>query len=57
MGNESMYDKLILKQLPEKFIQEKDSVYERLLHISHFVSVLTDGKALQLYRLINGEKI
>lgn len=57
LGTESMYDKLILKQLPEKFIQEKESLYQRLLHISHFVSVLTDGKALQLYRLINGEKI
>ncbi len=53
-GNESMYDKLIIKQLPEKFIQEKESLYERLLHISHFVSLLTDGKALQLYKLING---
>lgn len=56
-GNASMYDKLILKQLPEKFLQEKETVYQRLLHISHFVSLLTDGKALQLYKLINGEKV
>jgi dGTPase len=51
-GAESNYDKLILKLLPEKFVTEKMDIYERLLHICHFVSTLTDGKALLLYNTI-----
>jgi dGTPase len=51
-GNESNYDKLILKLLPEKFITDKMELYDRLLHICHFVSTLTDGKALLLYNTI-----
>jgi dGTPase len=53
-GNSSNYDKLILKLLPEKFVTEKMSLYERLMHICHFVSMLTDGKALQLFKIIQG---
>ncbi len=45
------YDMLLLKLLPERHHIEKDTVYERLLHICHFVSMLTDGKAL-LYNQI-----
>lgn len=45
-GKATNYDKLLLKILPEKHHLEKDSLYERLLHICHFVSMLTDGKAL-----------
>ncbi|MCB9426442.1 MAG: dNTP triphosphohydrolase [Flavobacteriales bacterium] len=55
-GEASEYDKLILKQLPDIFLLEKETVYQRLLHISHFVSLLTDGRALQLYKMINGER-
>lgn len=55
-GKSSNYDELILKLLPEKFVTEKMSLYERLMHICHFVSMLTDGKALQLFRIIQGEK-
>lgn len=55
-GNEGNYDKLILKLLPEKFVTEKMSLYERLLHISHFVSTLTDGNAVLLYNTITGAK-
>jgi len=54
-GNESNYDKLILKLLPEKFVTEKMALYDRLLHICHFVSTLTDGKALLLYNTITGK--
>lgn len=53
-GNESNYDKIVLKLLPERFLSEKESIYQRLLHICHFVSLLTDGKAIELYRLIKG---
>ena len=53
-GNESNYDKIVLKLLPERFLSKKESIYQRLLHICHFVSLLTDGKAIELYRLIKG---
>jgi dGTPase len=55
-GKASNYDQLILKMLPEKHDLEKDNVYERLLHICHYVSMLTDGNALELYDTINGRK-
>ncbi|MDR0229804.1 MAG: dNTP triphosphohydrolase [Flavobacteriaceae bacterium] len=55
-GEESHYDSLILKMLPERFISEKESIYERLMSICHFVSMLTDGKALELYHAIEVTK-
>ena len=55
-GNSSNYDKLLLKMLPEKFLEEKDNLYKRLLHICHYVSLLTDGNALELFNTINGKK-
>ncbi|MCO6147250.1 deoxyguanosinetriphosphate triphosphohydrolase [Flavobacterium sp. NRK1] len=55
-GKASNYDKLIVKLLPEKFITEKMNLYDRLLHICHFVSTLTDGKAVLLYNTITGAK-
>jgi dGTPase len=55
-GKASNYDQLILKMLPEKHDLEKDNIYERLLHICHYVSMLTDGNALELYDTINGRK-
>ncbi|MDI1257380.1 MAG: deoxyguanosinetriphosphate triphosphohydrolase [Flavobacterium sp.] len=55
-GKASNYDKLILKMLPEKFLEEKEDLYKRLLHICHYISLLTDGNALELYETINGTK-
>ncbi|WP_035656856.1 deoxyguanosinetriphosphate triphosphohydrolase [Flavobacterium seoulense] len=55
-GTASNYDKLILKLLPEKHHLEKENLYDRLLHICHYVSLLTDGNALELYKTINGSK-
>jgi len=55
-GNSSNYDKLLLKMLPEKFLEEKEDLYKRLLHICYYVSLLTDGNALELYETINGRK-
>lgn len=55
-GTKSNYDDLMLKMLPEKFLEEKETLYERLLHISHYVSLLTDGNALELYETITGIK-
>jgi dGTPase len=48
---------LILKLLPEKHHYEKADLYERLLHICHFVSLLTDGNALELFETINEKLI
>ncbi len=55
-GTMSNYDQLILKMLPEKFQVEKETLYGRLLHICHYVSLLTDGNALELFETINGRK-
>ncbi|MEZ0131377.1 dGTPase, partial [Flavobacterium sp. LBUM151] len=55
-GKASNYDTLILKMLPEKHHLDKTNLYERLLHICHFVSLLTDGNALELFETINGRK-
>lgn len=53
-GTMSNYDKLLMQTLPEKFQIEKESLYDRLLHVCHYVSLLTDGNALKLYEMING---
>ncbi len=53
-GKTSNFDSLLLKILPEKHHIEKEEIYERLLHICHFVSMLTDGNALLYYRIISG---
>jgi dGTPase len=55
-GNASNYDNLVLKLLPERYLQDKISLYDRLLNICHFVSMLTDGKALQLFNTIQSNK-
>lgn len=55
-GAASNYDELLLKLLPERFQFQKENLYDRLLHICHFVSLLTDGKALELYRTIQANK-
>lgn len=51
-GNATNYDKLLMKMLPEKHHLEKESLYERLLHICHFISMLTDGKAVELNKIV-----
>jgi dGTPase len=55
-GKSSNYDNLILKLLPERYQQSKENLYDRLLHICHFVSMLTDGKALQLFNIIQSNR-
>ncbi|MFN3752511.1 deoxyguanosinetriphosphate triphosphohydrolase [Flavobacterium sp.] len=51
-GKATNYDKLLMKILPEKHHLEKESLYDRLLHICHFISMLTDGKAVQLNKIV-----
>jgi dGTPase len=42
--------------LPEKHHLEKENLYGRLLHICHFISLLTDGNALLFYKTITAAK-
>ena len=51
-GKATNYDKLLLKILPEKHHLVKEDLYERLLHICHFISLLTDGNALIYNKII-----
>ena len=51
-GKATNYDTLLLKILPEKHLIKKESTYERLLHICHFVSMLTDGKAVLYNKIV-----
>ena len=51
-GKQTNFDALLLKILPEKYHLEKESLYERLLHICQFVSMLTDGNALLYNKII-----
>ena len=52
-GKATNYDKLLLKILPEKHHIQKETLYERLLHICHFISMLTDGKALLFNQIVS----
>ena len=52
-GKATNYDKLLLKTLPEKHHLEKENLYDRLLHICHYISMLTDGKAVELFKIVS----
>lgn len=56
-GQPRNYDKLILELLPEKYKAPKETLYEELLNISRFVSMLTDGNALLLYQTLQSGKV
>jgi dGTPase len=51
------FDKLIMNILPEKYKGNKTTMYDKLLNICQFVSLLTDGKAIEIYKIINATKI
>lgn len=51
------FDKLIMNILPEKYKANKETMYYKLLNICQFVSLLTDGKAIEIYKIINAAKI
>lgn len=55
-GTASNYDELVLKLLPERFQFQKENLYDRLMHVCHFISLLTDGKAVELYKTIQANK-
>jgi dGTPase len=55
-GKATSYDKLLLQILPERHHLEKENLYDRLIHICQFISLLTDGNALLYYQNITGLK-
>ncbi|MFL1011123.1 dGTP triphosphohydrolase [Flavisericum labens] len=53
-GTASNYDKLILERLPETINFKTEDLYQRLLSVSHYVSLLSDSKAIQNFKKIEG---
>jgi len=53
----SNYDKLILKGLPKTLEIKQESLYERLLSVCHYVSLLSDSQAILNYKKIKGFSI
>lgn len=48
------YDKMALKLLPEQFVYDSGSDYQKVLGVIDFVSGMTDNYATDLYRKIKG---
>lgn len=48
------YDKMALKLIPNQFIYEDGTVYQKVLGVLDFVSGMTDNFATDLYRKIKG---
>ncbi|WP_406685097.1 dNTP triphosphohydrolase [Seonamhaeicola sp. MEBiC1930] len=53
-GNASNYDALILNRLPKTIDFSSDDLYERLLAVCHYVSLLSDSKAILNFKTIEG---
>ncbi|XCF06982.1 dGTP triphosphohydrolase [Tamlana crocina] len=53
-GTASNYDKLILTRMPETINFKSDNLYQRLLSVCHYVSLLSDSKAIQNFKKIEG---
>ena len=53
----SNYDKLILKGLPKTIKIDQNSLYERLLSVCHYISLLSDSQAIIQYKKIKGFSI
>ena len=51
------YDKMALKLLPQQFVYENGTTYDKVLGILDFVSGMTDNYATDLYRKIKGIEI
>lgn len=51
------YDKMALKLLPEQFVYNEGSDYQKTLGVVDFVSGMTDNYATDLYRKIKGIEI
>ncbi len=56
-GTQSNYDTLVLNLLPKEYQQEKEKLYDRVMQICSYVSGLSDGFAIRLYKKIKGNII
>ncbi|WP_452223984.1 deoxyguanosinetriphosphate triphosphohydrolase [Lacinutrix chionoecetis] len=50
----SNYDKLILKGWPKTIKIDQESLYDRLLSVCHYISLLSDSQAIIQYKKIKG---
>ncbi|TJY34629.1 dGTP triphosphohydrolase [Pontimicrobium aquaticum] len=50
----SNYDKLILKTLPKSIKVNDDKLYNRVLSVCHFISLLSDSNAILSYKRLMG---
>ena len=55
-GRATNFDNLLMRILPEKQHVEKETLYGRLLHICHFISMLTDGNALNFNKIVSNNE-
>ncbi|WP_248724408.1 dGTP triphosphohydrolase [Seonamhaeicola sp. ML3] len=53
-GTASNYDKLVLKRLPKTIDFSSENLYDRLLAVCHYVSLLSDSKAILNFKTIEG---
>lgn len=53
-NNESNYDTLVLKLLPNEYRQNKAHLYDRIMQICSYVAGLSDSYAIRLHKKIKG---
>jgi dGTPase len=53
-NNATAYDKLLVQNLPSTINFENSSLYKRLLSVSHFISLLSDTKAMLQFNRLKG---
>jgi len=53
-GNHSNYDSLIIKSLPSTIELGNDRLYDRLLSVCLYISLLSDSKAILTYKKLKG---
>lgn len=56
-SNRKLYDEKALKLIPNQFIYDEETVYQKVLGVLDFVSGMTDNFATDLYRKIKGIEI
>ncbi len=56
-GIASNYDKLVLNLLPEEYQQERSELYDRTMQICSYISGMSDGFAIRLYKKLSGDII
>ncbi|MGD9976355.1 MAG: deoxyguanosinetriphosphate triphosphohydrolase [Bacteroidales bacterium] len=54
LNPKSGHSKKVIQLMPEQFLREETSSYERILSVLDFISGMTDIYALETYRLIKG---